>query len=150
AGLPVGTYLDNITIAAVGAAGSPRVVSVRFVVTSGAGLVVEPSMLNFAMKDGGANPAPAGIDVLNSGGSSPGWTGTSAASWLQLSPANGATPSTLSVVADGTGLQPGTYRATITIDAGGVSGSPRVIPVELVVQAGAGVNCAPEAFFCEP
>src|SRR5262249_45387851 len=149
-GLVVGSYLGTVTIAAAGATGSPQTVTVRFVVTNGEGLVVAPSSLRFTMMAGRPNPAPVGLDILNSGGGAISWSATSSASWLSVSPALGTTPATASASVNGTGLTQGTYRGLITVDApGAASGSPAIVPVELVVQPGPGASCQPGAWYCE-
>ncbi len=51
-----------------------------------------------------------------------------------MSPASGAAPKDLTAAVNTSGLAAGTYTATITIDGGGVSGSPRTVPVTLTLS----------------
>jgi uncharacterized protein (TIGR03437 family) len=59
---------------------------------------------------------------------------TNGANWLRLLPSSGVNNGTVRVDALTAGLQPGTYQATITIDAGPLAGTQKV-PVTLVVTA---------------
>lgn len=59
------------------------------------------------------------------------------ASWLEVSPSNGTLTSRrtpIRATAYSSGMEPGVYRAKITISASGVGGSPRVVPVTLNVK----------------
>ncbi len=63
------------------------------------------------------------------------WTLQSTANWLNLSSVSGITPSTVTVSIKpfARGFLPGEYNATLTVDAGDVTGSPAIIPVKLRV-----------------
>ncbi len=98
--------------------------------------------------------APAGqpvtryLPIHNQGAGVLRWTatvsyGAGATNFIRLSPAQGVNNSTLRVDALTTGLAPGTYTATILLDAGPLSGT-KTISVTLVVRE-AGVNSAPPA-----
>lgn len=81
-------------------------------------------------------PATRYVPIRNDGGGVLRWTATVAyatgSNWLRLSPPQGVNNSTLRVDAVTTSLAPGTYQATITIDAGPAVGT-RTIPVTLTV-----------------
>jgi uncharacterized protein (TIGR03437 family) len=68
--------------------------------------------------------------------------GTGASNWLRLMPAQGVNDSTLRLDAITTGLQPGTYQATVSVDAGPLVGV-KTISVRLTVTAGVPVVVAP-------
>src|SRR5206468_2548899 len=95
---------------------------------------VSPSSLSFSSVAGGANPASQSLSVTNSGGGSLSYTVSDDAAWLSESPASGTAPGSPSVSVNATGLAAGTYTATITVDGGGVSGSPKTVPVSLTVS----------------
>ena len=78
------------------------------------------------------------IQVQNSAGGVMRWTATvkyaSGSGWLRISPTDGANNSTIRVDALLGNLTPGTYKATLTIDAGPLAGS-RDVPITLVITA---------------
>jgi hypothetical protein len=151
AGLTVGTYVGQVTVTAPGATGSPKTVVVRFVVTSEPALVVQPPSLVFTMVKGGSNPEPQTLDIVFSGSGNVTWNAVSSASWVDLSATAGTTPSQSEVSVDGTGFNAGTYTGLITVSSTpGTAGSPRFVPVQLVVQMPAGANCEPGYWYCEP
>ncbi|RMF31592.1 MAG: hypothetical protein D6759_09805 [Chloroflexi bacterium] len=91
-------------------------------------LSVSPESLVFLVEQGSSSQPVRTLAVQRCGGFT--WTVTGDASWLSLQTVG----ETVEVRVDATGLAPGTYEATITVDAGaGVVGSPARIPVTLVV-----------------
>jgi hypothetical protein len=62
------------------------------------------------------------------------WKATSDASWLGLVVAAGVSPGVVELEANATGLAPGTYVATVTIEMEGAPNSPARIPVQLTVR----------------
>jgi hypothetical protein len=78
------------------------------------------------------------LTVSNSGGGTLSFTASDDAAWLSVAPASGVAPKDLTVTADATGLAPGSYTATVTVAAAGVSGSPKTVAVTLDVSAPAG------------
>ncbi len=98
-------------------------------------LVVSPASLAFAASVGGPDPTAQSVGVSNGGGGTLGWTATSGASWLSVSPTSGAGPATVSAAATASGLPVGTYTTTITIDAPGAQGTPQTVAVTLAVSA---------------
>src|SRR6185503_9010734 len=98
-------------------------------------LSVSPTSLTFSGTAGGSSPAAKALTVSNTGGGTLNFTASDDAPWLSESPASGSAPKDLTVAVDTTGVAAGTYTATITIDGGGVSGSPRTVPVTLTLTA---------------
>jgi hypothetical protein len=105
-------------------------------------LFVDSPPLNFT------SPANAGIQikyvrVLNNGGGFLNWTSTvayqSGAGWLTADPASATNNATLFVTVHPEKVGPGTYQATITVDAGPLAGS-KVLPVTLNVTSGSGAG----------
>ncbi|HET8755685.1 MAG TPA: LamG-like jellyroll fold domain-containing protein [Solirubrobacteraceae bacterium] len=96
-------------------------------------LAVTPASLTFSGTAGGANPASKTLSVTNSGGGSLSFTASDDAPWLTVTPGSGSAPATLTAAVSLSGLAAGDYSATITVDGGGVNGSPKQIPVTLTV-----------------
>ena len=98
-------------------------------------LSVSPTSLSFAATQRGAGPAAQTLSVVNTGGGSLPFTASASAPWLTVSASDAAAPATLTVTASQAGLAPGTYNATVTVDGGGASGSPRSVPVTFTIAA---------------
>jgi uncharacterized protein (TIGR03437 family) len=64
---------------------------------------------------------------------------SSGGNWIQVSPASGTTPGTLTVTANATGLNPGVFNGTVTVSVAGASNTPRVVQVTLTVTSPAPV-----------
>lgn len=54
--------------------------------------------------------------------------------WIKVNPTVATTPATINVSFDATGLQVGTYTASITLSSGNMLNSPFTVAVELIVQ----------------
>ena len=98
-------------------------------------LSVSPSTLAEGAIIGAAAPSPSTISVSNAGGGSLSFSASSDSQWLTVTPATGTAPQSLSVTASAAGLVAGTYTGHITVTASGVSGSPQVVTVTLVVNS---------------
>jgi hypothetical protein len=136
-GLAAGTYTTNITVTATGASGSPATIPVTFTVdpsVSPPSLSVSPASVSFSATQGGASPAAKTLTVSNTGGGTMSWTAAADVLWLGVAPASGTNNGTVTLTPNTAGLSAGTYTATVTIDAGTVSGSPQSIAVTLTVN----------------
>jgi glucose/arabinose dehydrogenase/PKD repeat protein len=98
-------------------------------------LAVAPASLSFSATSGSSNPASKTLSVTNAGSGLLPFTASDNASWLTVTPGSASAPATLTAAVDITGLAAGDYTATITVDGGGVNGSPKQIPVALTVAA---------------
>jgi uncharacterized protein (TIGR03437 family) len=126
------TGTDNVAIMA--ALANPSVIA------------VSPATLQFSYTTGGTVPAAATVQITNSGSGTLSWTATPSASWLTVSPASGAAPSTLSVSVSLAGLSPGTYTGSVAISASGASNTPLSIAVTFTVtQAAPALAISPQA-----
>ncbi len=143
--LAAGVYTGTVTIAATlpsGAAGanSPLTIPVTFLVTAGS-LVLSPSALTFNQSFGGVAPPNQFVNVTSSG-TVLGYAATVYAdrstNWLTVSP-SGITPGNISVAVNGNGLAQGTYTGVVTIvsTTANSGNSPVLLPVTLVIDAGA-------------
>jgi uncharacterized protein (TIGR03437 family) len=78
------------------------------------------------------------VGVSNTGAGVLNWTATvtylGGSGWLDISPASGVDHGTIRLVAHPENLEAGTYRATLTVDAGPLAGS-RSLAITLVVTA---------------
>jgi uncharacterized protein (TIGR03437 family) len=129
-GLAVGTYTGTIAVVS----GSPTTagsqnVAVTLNVTPTATLSVSSSSLSFAQNTGGGQPASQTLNVSSSGAAitfSAVASVNSGGTWLTVNPSNATTPAALTVTANGTGLQPGTYTGSILISSPGSQNSQTV------------------------
>lgn len=96
-------------------------------------LLVTPGSLAFTGQAGDANPVSQAMSVTNAGGGTLLWAASVNATWLSATPGSGASPSTVSVSVDVSGLAAGTYDGAVTITSTGTVGSPKSIPVTLTV-----------------
>lgn len=95
-------------------------------------LNVSPTALSFIVVEGGSNPPMQSITILASGTGTVSWFATSSASWVQVIPLIGTTPSSAVVMANVAGMTAGTYSGTILF-ASGQAGSSQVVVVSLTV-----------------
>lgn len=139
-GLTAGTYNGTVTVTASGASNSPQTVAVALTVTSSTpSLTLSPTTLTYSYQIGGTAPAAQSVSVSSSG-SALSYTVTTSATWLTASPASGATPGTISVGINTSGLTAGTYNGTVTVTASGASNSPRTVAATLTVTNAAAPN----------
>ncbi|HTS48677.1 MAG TPA: IPT/TIG domain-containing protein [Bryobacteraceae bacterium] len=100
--------------------------------------VIEPSVQLSAQA--GSNPQAAFIQVQNPSGGVLRWTATvtyqNGSGWVSLSPSSGVNNGSIQLIITPGTLSPGTYQATLTIDAGPISGT-RNIPITLTINAAA-------------
>lgn len=96
-------------------------------------LSVTPSVLAFTAVPGGSDPAPATVNVANTGGGTLNFTAATDSSWLTVSPLSGTAPQALQVSVTGSGLALGTYTGHATVTSSGTQGSPAVVTVNLTI-----------------
>jgi len=139
AGLTAGTYTAHITVSSPGIPGSPGVVTVTLIVSPPSPvLAVSPTTLSFTALVGAPNPAPASVNVTNTGTGTMSFSAATDVPWLTVTPGTGTAPQTLQVSASTVGqeslpLTAGTYTGHVTITAAGAQGSPKVITVTLTI-----------------
>jgi len=94
---------------------------------------ISPLNLRFTVDDG-LNPLAQILEVRSSRGTVI-WSATDDAQWLNLDPANGSTDeeTSITLLADITGMHPGEYAATVTISAPDAKNTPVEVPVNLVI-----------------
>lgn len=135
-GLAPGTYTGAVSVAASSASNSPVVVPVSVTVTANPQLTIAPGSVTFYFQSGGAAPAMQDLSITSSGAAiSFGVTAAtdSGGSWLVVSPASGATPASVAVGVNPSGLAPGTYTGNLTFTAPAIP--VQKVPVTLVISS---------------
>ena len=148
-GLTAGAYHANITLTAAGAGNSPLTVPVNLTVNAEPSLAVNPITLSLNYTTGGAVPS-ASVAVSTSNSASAAFslsaTTVSGGSWLQFSPAGGASPASFLVSIVPGNLTAGTYNGTITVSAAGFT-SATVAVTLVVTQPKAVIQITGNTFF---
>ena len=142
AGMAAGTYLGHITVASTGATNTPQTIPVSFTVSapspaamiSPATISLSPASLALSAAQGGSNPSGA-VAISNSSSGMLGWSASTTAPWLSLSPGSGTAPGSLTATANISGMAAGTYSATISLFAAGTTNTLETVPVTLTVSA---------------
>jgi nitrous oxidase accessory protein NosD len=96
----------------------------------GAILQVSPTSLSFS-SEVGRNPASQTVQITNAGTGTLNWNATADQPWINLNPASGTAPSTITVSLNAVSLAAGSYSGRITISAPGAQGSPVTVFVIL-------------------
>lgn len=119
--LTVGTYEGDVIVNGVGSPNTSLQIPVTVTVNSLPQLTAAPTSLAFNYQIGGALPSPQSF-ALSTGDTPLNFTATSPGNWVQLSPARGATPSSVLVTVDPAGLGVGTYSGNVNVSAVGSAG----------------------------
>jgi uncharacterized protein (TIGR03437 family) len=115
--LQAGSYSGTVTIVSAVASGSPINIPVTFNVVPQQAFSASPTSLNFSYTIGQTAPPPQTFQI-SAGGTFPFTVATpGSAGWLQVSPASGSTPATLTVSVNTQGLAAGNYTATMAINS---------------------------------
>jgi hypothetical protein len=140
--LAAGSYTATVPIVSGQAANSPQNVSVTFLVSSSALILLNPAAVNFQAAPGGASPPIQAVVVTNGGGSTLSLLtagtityGAGASGWLTASVSQTSAPSTITLAATTGSLAAGTYTANVPITATGAGNTPQTIPVTFVVSS---------------
>lgn len=136
--LAPGRYTGQVTITDSAAENSPQVIPVTLTVELPA-LTVSRGDLLFSVNRG-FDPEPQEIEVNNTGTAGVGFTAqattTTGGNWLAVTPGGSSTPDKIRIIVYAAGLPPGSYEGFISVTAAlgaQVTGSPRTIPVKLLV-----------------
>lgn len=133
--LPQNSYQANVRFVFQNSSTPPVDVTVILNVTPPRTLEVSVQSLEFTHQAGGPTPAAQTFTVSTTGQAAEFTIGTVSSGWLSASPASGTTPREITVTVNPQNLASGSYNGTITVIAAGLSGSPRTIPVTLVITA---------------
>ncbi len=135
ASLAPGTYTGTVIFTPTGAANGPQTVGVTLTVTAAPVISASASSVSFTYQIGGATPANQTVTLTGNAPSLAFTDSVSGAPWLMVTPASGATPSTLTfAVNPATLTTPGTFSGTVII-ASGSAGVPPPINVSITVTA---------------
>jgi uncharacterized protein (TIGR03437 family) len=140
--LTPGNYQGNIYFTGAGSPAPSLAYPVSLTVNPLPQLAATPAALSFSYQTGGAAPASQSF-ALSTGGVPLNFTVLSSGNWLSVSPAQGATPGSVLVTADPTGLAPGTYGGAIKASAYGAANSPISIAVTLTVTGSVQLTVTP-------
>jgi hypothetical protein len=117
---PKVTADQTVTVKATSAAGPTKSATASVSVKAPPPVLsVNPTTLNFAAQQGGANPAASTVVVANSGGGTLSFTVTADVAWLSISPVSGYVPASLQVAPGIPGLVAGDLHGAYHRDWGG-------------------------------
>lgn len=136
--LAPGSYTSNITIVVQGVA-APINVTINYFVSTSPVVVAQPSeLLDLTVPAGSAFISTV---VVSSSGTAIPFSATAytltGAGWLSVTPASANTPSSISITANATALQPGFYVGVISLGIGTPGNFRVTIPVALTVPGAA-------------
>jgi hypothetical protein len=111
-------------------------------------IVLSQTSFTFNAEVGGGNPTSQVLNITNGGGQQLNWTATWSEAWLGVNPASGTAPSVVVITANITGLSPGTYKDTVTVDAVGATNTPQafVVTLNLIVPPPT-IELSPDTFY---
>ncbi len=124
--------------------GSSAIASVTLSVVGTPELVATPASVSFTVDAGATTPQATDVD-LGSKNLNVAFTAAASVSspangtWLQVKSTTANTPSSLHIVADPSGLQPGTYQGAVVATAPDAVNSPFTIAVTLIVNTPGGI-----------
>jgi len=142
ANLAVGTYSGEVILtSASGSLGTAVPVTLTVQAPTATFFDNLPGQMTFSLASGGKTPPAQAIQIRNAGAGTLDWTGSvstsDGGSWLSLSAASGAAPSTITAKINtgnlpGKGLAAGTFTGEIVLTT---TGDTATIPVTVVVGA---------------
>jgi len=138
--LSEGTYNGNVIISDPAAANSPQTVTVELNLREDLPpeISIDPGSISFQATEAGANPSPAYMFVSNSGEGTLIYSIDWDANWLSVSPNSGQTKEAArkhTVSANISGLNAGSYSATITVSDPNASNNPQTVSVTLYISS---------------
>lgn len=95
-------------------------------------LSLSTSSLSFSANPAGPDPAAQSFNLGNTGGGTLNWTASKTQSWLNLSAFSGTTPASMQVSVSPSGLAPGAYSDTITVEG---NGGTKTVGINLTVSS---------------
>lgn len=138
AGLAAGNYTGTVTVTSRDAKNSEQVVAVAFTVTPAdlPTFAVAPASLAFVGKAGGISPASQ-IVVTRSSGAVINYTvsAVSKGNWLSAARNTGATPDSINITANPSGLAAGTYTGTVILTSPNAANASQAVEASFTVTA---------------
>jgi uncharacterized protein (TIGR03437 family) len=143
-GLTSGVYSGLITVSSPDTTDPALSIPVTLVISKPVPVIVlSQAGLTFGKVQGGGNPLPQSVAILNAGQGTMAWTATATTltggNWLSLSSTGGTVTrpfldfSTLNVIVSADGLTSGNYFGQIQVRANGANNSPQTVSVVLNV-----------------
>ncbi len=120
-----------------------------FVMNTPAQIMVNRSRLNYGSVSSALTTGSQTLLINNVGGGSLNWSISKDASWLQLTATSGTGSGVVGVSVNVSGLNVGTYTASLTVSDPNATNSAVVVPVTLVVY-NPGATVAPFGYFETP
>jgi len=141
-GLPVGLYSTDVTVTDAAADNSPQTATVNLTINDLDPVIeVDYTEYMFSATKDGVNPDNQTLTITNAGGGTLNWEVADDAAWLTLTPSSGAAGESTALSVDITGLDFGTYYATVTVsDPGGVAAD---VEVEVALTVGVDFTITP-------
>ncbi len=142
AGLTIGNYSGTVTITVPNTVNSPQNISVSLRVTPTGMLVLSASEVTFPSVVTAPPPAPKVVQITNNGVGSLTWRAVvtaGAGPWLNLNPASGTTPGTLTVGVNPQGFPAGRLEATVSLSSPEATNSPQSFRVVYTLLPGPSV-----------
>ena len=150
--LPDGSYSATISIASTGAANSPRVIAVSFVIASQPSIALSVGSLAFNAVRGAAAPAAQAVAVANAGDGTltslaiaVSYRQGQPAGWLQATLGSGMAPTAITVRPTIGALPDGSYNATIAVSAANANNSPQTVAVVFTVVSNPSIGLSAQA-----
>lgn len=138
AGLAAGTYMGTVTLTSRDASNSEQVIGVTFTVTPAdlPKLAVAPASLAFVGQVGGTSP-PSQTVVTSSSKAVINYSvsAVSKGNWLSAAANTGATPGSLKITANPSGLAAGTYTGTVILTSSDAANPSQSVDVSFTVTA---------------
>ena len=97
-------------------------------------IALSAAALEFSSIQLAANPVAQTIQISNTGGGTLQWSIADNADWVELSPASGTGPGTVSIAVNTAGLSAGTHSATLTVSSTGASNTPVTASITLALE----------------
>ncbi len=135
AGLGPGTYAATVALSSTQAGNSPFAVPVTLTVAAGPSVLAQPSSLAFTYTQLGSIPPAQSISLSSAQSLNIATSISPTESWLLVTSPSAATPASLQISINPTGLTPGQYTASILVNAPGAANNPIAIPVSLTVNS---------------
>jgi hypothetical protein len=139
AGLAAGSHTGTITVTSSDASSGPQVAAVVFNVTPAdlPMLAVAPASLAFVVQAGGTSPASQTVLTSSNGKGAINYTvsAVSKGGWLSAAANTGATPGSLKITANPSGMAAGTYTGTVILTSSDAANPSQAVEVSFTVTA---------------
>ena len=130
--------LTVVTLIACSAPASPPPVQQQQPVDTSPKIGINPQTISVDFKEGQSSTVTKTATLMNEGGGVMIWAARKSQAWLWMNEADGALEKgyskNLEIFISPSGLQPGTYKDSISVEATGTRNSPQTIQVTMVIS----------------